>query len=152
VLYRRLVEQIKQRMWPEDSASQSELDPNASHGEQLLAAIEALKPTNDLQTALKSQAVSTCFDLGQLRWLEYEQAGSSASKSMLCILAFWLAVLFASFGMFAPRNGTVIAALVLAALSVGGAIFLILELSSPFTGLLQIPQTAFLNALSHLGA
>ncbi len=150
-LYRQVVEQVMKRMWPENSSDKSQLDPSASHGEKLLTAIESLKPTNDLQSTLKSQAVSTSLEIGQLRWLEYEQAGSSVSKTTLCILVFWIAVLFASFGMFAPRNGTVIAALMLAALSVAGAIFLMLELRSPFTGLLQIPQSAFIDALSHLG-
>lgn len=150
-LYRRVVDEMVKRMWPEIGSGQSQLDPSASPGEQLFIAINALKPTNDLQTTLKSQAISTSMDIGQLRWLEYEQAGSNASQSMLCILVFWTAVLFASFGMFAPRNGTVIAAMVLAALSVAGAIFLIIELRSPFSGLLQIPQTALVNALSHLG-
>jgi hypothetical protein len=60
-------------------------------------------------------------------------------------------VLFASFGLFAPSNGTALAALLLAALSVAGAIFLILELQSPFMGVLQIPDTPFLDAINHLG-
>lgn len=151
-LYRRVVEQVASRMWPGESAKTSELDPSGLRTEDVYVAIEALKPTTDLQTSLKSQAVSTSLEIGQMRWLEYEQANATASVPLLCILVFWTSVLFASFGMYAPNNGTVVAAMLLASLSVAGAIFLIQELGSPFAGLLQIPKTAFTNALSHLGA
>jgi hypothetical protein len=150
-LYRQVVEQVEMLMWPHSDHEEFELDPSAVNAESLFTAIEALQSTNETQATLKSQAVSASLELGQLRWLVYEQASSTASKTMLCILVFWTSVLFASFGMFAPRNGTVIAALMLAALSVAGAIFLIEELRSPFAGLLQIPNTAFVDAIGHLG-
>lgn len=150
-LYRQVVEQVAQRMWPHSKMGESVLDPTAVHAEQLLGEIEALQAKSDLQTALKSQATSVCLEVGELRWLEYEQATASASMPLICIMVFWTAVLFASFGMFAPRNGTVIAAVALAAMSVAGAIFLILELRSPFVGILQIPNTPFVDALEHLG-
>jgi hypothetical protein len=69
----------------------------------------------------------------------------------LVVMVFWLAVIFASFGLFAPRNATVIATLFVCALSVSGAIFLILELDSPFSGLLQISDAPLRNAIAHLG-
>jgi hypothetical protein len=47
---------------------------------------------------------------------------------LLAMLVFWLAIIFNSFGLFAPRNATAIATLFVCALSVSGAIFLILEL------------------------
>ena len=69
----------------------------------------------------------------------------------LVVMVFWLAVIFASFGLFAPRNATVIATLFVCALSVSGAIFLILELDSPFSGLLQISYAPLRNAITHIG-
>jgi hypothetical protein len=150
-VYRRDVERVMQRMWPDQASSESQLDPNASHAEELYAAMESLEAKSDLQSTLKSQAASMSLELGQMRWLEYEQAGTTISKPLLFILVFWTAVLFASFGTFAPSNGTVIVSLMLAALSVAGAIFLILELQTPFAGLLQIPNSSFLDALGHLG-
>jgi len=58
---------------------------------------------------------------------------------------------FVSAGLFAPPNATVIIALMLAALSVSGAIFLILELDMAFDGMIQISQSPMRNALVHLG-
>jgi len=69
----------------------------------------------------------------------------------LVVLVFWLALIFASFGLFAPRNSTVIGVLLACALSVAGAIFLILELDRPFQGLLQISSAPLTNTLVHLG-
>ena len=67
---------------------------------------------------------------------------------MLVIPVFWLAAIFITFGLFAPRNATVIAALFVAALSVSGAIFLILEMYTPFGGLIEI-SSAPLRACSY---
>ena len=151
-LFRHTVERMRDRMWPENKSEHAQLDPNASRGEAMYAAIQKLSPRNDLQTALKSQALSTSLELSQLRWLEFEQADTSISAPMLYILTFWLAVLFVSFGMFSPSNGTVVIALMFAALSVSGAIFLLLELNSPFNGIMQISDAPFADALCALGA
>ena len=90
-------------------------------------------------------------DLGAMRWLLFEQAGSSISTPLLVVVSAWLAVIFISFGVFAPSNPTVVVALMVASLSVAGSIFLILELDQPFGGLIQIPSTPMRSALEHLG-
>jgi Protein of unknown function (DUF4239) len=54
-------------------------------------------------------------------------------------------------GLFAPSNSIAIASLLLTALSVSGAIFLILEFDQPFDGLIQISSGPMRNALAHLG-
>jgi hypothetical protein len=75
------------------------------------------------------------------------------SRPLLRILVFWLTVNFFRFGLFAPRNATVIGTLFLFlwAVAVAGAIFLIHELCQPFGGLIQIPSTTLCNALAQLG-
>jgi hypothetical protein len=113
--------------------------------------IQELTPRNDLQHALQSQALQIALAIGQTRSLLVEQAGSSIPVPFLVVVIFWLAVIFLSFGLFAPRNATVIATLFVCALSVSAAIFLILELDSPFSGLLQISDVPLRNALAHIG-
>ena len=66
-LFHRLVERMVQHMWPERASEQAQLDPNQSRGEGMYAAIENLKPQNDLQTSLKAQALSTSLELSQMR-------------------------------------------------------------------------------------
>jgi len=150
-LYRQGVQRVINRMWPDKTSQPAELDPRASRTEVLIAEIQKLTPKNDLQTLFKTQAMSTAMDLCQMRWLEFEQAESTISKPLLCIMTFWLAILFVSFGMFAPTNSTVIVALLMSALAVAGAIFLMMELNSPFSGVLQISSAPFENALAHIG-
>jgi hypothetical protein len=68
----------------------------------------------------------------------YEQGTMSVSKPLLAIMIFWLTVTFAIWGLLAARNVTLIATLLNAALSASGAIFLILEMYSPFQGLILV--------------
>jgi len=129
----------------------SQMVPTAARGEILYDKIQALSPRNDVQHALQAQASSMAIDLGKLRWLMFEQASGSVSLPLLALLVFWVAIVFASFGLFAPRNITVIATLFLCALSVSGAVFLILAMYRPFQGLMQISSAPLRNALTHLG-
>ncbi|MGD9635729.1 MAG: hypothetical protein AB7G28_24720 [Pirellulales bacterium] len=150
-LLRKMVERVSRQMWPGKSSAAAQLDPSTTHAEAVISAIQNLPAKNDLQTTLKGQALSAVFDLGQSRWQEFEQAEASISTPLLSILTFWLAILFVSFGMFAPSNSTVFAALFVAALAVSVAVFLLMELNSPFHGVLQISSAPFDDALAHLG-
>jgi len=69
----------------------------------------------------------------------------------LVVLVFWLIVLFAGYGLLAPGNATVVMALVVCALSVSGAIFLLLELTTPFAGVMRVSSAPMQHALSLLG-
>ena len=139
------------RIWPERKSEKAELAPNASGGgDALYEAIQNLAPQNDSQRSLKSQALSIGFDVGQMRWLLFERSSSSVSAPLLIIVVFWLAILFFSFGLFGPSNSTALAALLVAALSVSGAIFLILEFDHPFGGIIRIPSQPMRNVLSQL--
>jgi hypothetical protein len=151
-LLRRSVGSAISHMWPDKKSSQAaQLDPIGSSGEAFFNSIQKLSPQNDVQRSLKSQAAQIATDLGQMRWLLFEQTETSISIAMLIVLISWLAIIFVSAGLFAPPNATVIIALMLAALSVSGAIFLILELDMPFDGVIQISQKPMYNALIHLG-
>jgi membrane-bound ClpP family serine protease len=119
--------------------------------EALVEKIQALSPRDDAQRSLQAQSLSMVIGLIQTRWLMYEQGASSVSEPMLAILVFWLIAIFISFGLFAPRNATVITALFVAGLSVSGAIFLILEMYTPFDGVIKISSAPLRAALAHLG-
>jgi hypothetical protein len=125
--------------------------PSVSSGEAFFSSIQKLSPQNDVQRSLKSQAVQIATDLGQMRWLLFEQTETSISLPMLITLISWLAIIFMSVGLFASQNATVVVALMLAAFSVAGAIFLILELDMPFDGVIQISPAPMRNALIHFG-
>lgn len=113
--------------------------------------IESLQPKDESQRLLKTQAVNSAIDIAKLRWLFFEQASSAISVPLLAVVICWLSVLSFSFGLFAPPNATAKASLFICALSVSGAIFLILELDEPFRGLIHVPKDPVERALAHLG-
>jgi len=119
--------------------------------EVVLDKIQELTPHTDAQRSLQAEAQSLVISLGQTRMLLFAQSGSSISTPFLVIVVFWLTALYVSFGLFAPVNGTAFATLVVSALSVAGAMFLILDLDHPFSGLMQISDTPLQNALAVLG-
>lgn len=91
------------------------------------------------------------IDLATTHSLMQAQKGSSINGPLVVVVVFWLTVNFISFGLFAPRNTTVAVTLFLCALSVAGAVFLILEMDHPFTGLIQISDTTLKDVLPRLG-
>ena len=151
-LLRRSVVGALNQMWPEHrSQAAARLEPGVS-SDALHDEIYRLSPHNEDQRLLKSQALTIILNLRQTRWLELEQRrGSSIPMAVLAVLIFWLAIIFVSFGLFAPPNSTVLAVLFVCVLSVSGAIFLILELDRPFEGLIRIPSAPLRDALVHLG-
>jgi hypothetical protein len=119
--------------------------------EGLFEKIQELSPKNDLQRTAQAQAMKTIADTAQTRWLLFSQKGSSIPLPFLIVLVSWLTLLFASFSLFASPNATVILTLLICALAVSSALFLILELDRPLDGLIQISSEPLRNALSHLG-
>src|SRR5262245_38242284 len=146
------VKRVLETMWSaSDSSAEPPQAPPTSGGEALFERIQALSPTTDAQRSLQAQALSLAIDVGKTRWLMYEQMGSSVSLPLLIVVVLWLTVIFVSFGIFAPFNATAIGSLVVAAMSVSGAIFLILEMYTPYSGVVQVSSAPLRAALSQLG-
>ena len=118
--------------------------------EELQDLVRALPTADDAQRSLKTRMLQLSGDLAQTRWLLIEQSGSSIPTPFLVVLVFWLAMIAASLGVFAPRNGTVLAVTLVCALSVSSAVFLILEMDRPFEGLLRISDLPLRNAIIYL--
>jgi hypothetical protein len=115
--------------------------------EKVYVAILSLSPQTDLQRSIQTRAVQVSTDIAQTRLLLFAESDNLFPLSFLAVLALWLFIIFASFSMFANLNTTVFGALSLFALSAASAIFLILELRQPFTGVLALSSKPLLNAL-----
>jgi hypothetical protein len=147
---RDLVGTAVDRIWPKDGSPPLRSEESGKTG-ALVDGIQGLTPKNEGQRTLQTQAVKILTDLAQTRWLLFSQAESSIPTPFLTVLVFWLALIFASFSLFASPNATVVITLLVCALSVSGAILLILELDRPFGGLIQISSSPLRNALAQLG-
>jgi hypothetical protein len=152
-LLRQAVGPMVDRLWRESSAPVAKDAPFAATAaaEEAWAKIGKLAPQTDAQRSLQTRAIQVSTDLAQTRLALFVQAGSSIPMPFLAVLVFWLAIIFTSFSLFARLNPTLIAALVVFALSASAALFLILEMSEPYTGLMQIPNAPLRNALAQLG-
>jgi hypothetical protein len=148
---RESVVRALERTWPKDSGNPSELGEPSTAAEVLIDKIFELSPKDDSQRALKTQALTIVWGLGQTRWLQYAQQANSISMPLLVTLVFWLTAVFVSFGLLAPRNTTVACAIFVSAASVSGAILMILEMYRPYSGLLQISSAPLRAALTQLG-
>jgi hypothetical protein len=153
-LLRRGIASMADRIWRENSSDSGKTAPFEASAAALSLYGEVLKlsPQNEAQRSLKTRAIDTLQDLGKTRLLLFAEAGLAIPMPFLVVLIFWLAIIFASFSLFADNNATTIVALGIFALSASASIFLILELSQPFTGLMVIPSEPLRNALAPLSS
>ena len=117
----------------------------------LQASLHALTPQSDLQKSALSQVQQISNDIWQNHLLTLEQQQQPVPPVFLILLVFWLAMLFLSFGLFAPRNATVMAVMLVCALSVSSAMFLILEMNHPLDGYIKASDAPLLKALEMIG-
>jgi hypothetical protein len=112
--------------------------------------IRELAPATESQRSLQARALQLTTDLTQVRWLLAQQVESAISIPFLVVVVSWLTVIFASLGLMAPRNTTVLVVIVLCAMAVSTAVLLILELDRPFQGLITLSKEPLRNALNQL--
>jgi hypothetical protein len=153
-LLRQAVAKLVETRWPTNGARPSNLDDPAitATNEALFVSIQKLSPKTDTQKGIQSQAFQITAELGRTRWQLVHSATSSLPFPFLVVLVFWLTVLFTIFGMLSARTVPAIVVLLVCSLSIAGALFLIVELDNPFSGLIQIPGAPLQNALANLGA
>jgi hypothetical protein len=139
--------------WPAQKSEGSGLRgfEQATGMEALQTKIRELTPTTDIQRGLRSEAEKLTGDMLEARWLLIAQAQHTIPTTFLVVLLFWLTMLHVGVGLLAARNATVIAALAISALSVSGAMFLILEMYQPLSGMIKVSSAPLRKAVEHLG-
>jgi hypothetical protein len=139
--------------WPEDGSAGSGLAQaqGTPAVEEIENQILQLAPATDAQRWFKSEALRLTEDVVKARWRALGSQEGSVPILFLAVVILWLTVTFVSFGLYAPPNASVIAVLFVAAVSVAAAVFLTLELDSPFDGMIKISSGPMRYVLSHLG-
>src|SRR3954471_11613147 len=112
----------------------------------------SLKPANSRDQWWLNQGLMLASKIGDTRWLIAQQIGQGTPKAFVALLVFWLALLFASFGLFAPPNMTSAITLTLCALAVAGAVAIFLELEQGFGGNVRISPEPMRQAVKTLQA
>ncbi len=140
------------RLWPQDRSGAADLDPSrpAPDLEAIPDRIRGLTPRGEIQQSLQSRAVDLCEATLRTRWMSSSEVESSVPLPFVAILLFWLTITFSIFGVLAPGNATVRTVFLVCALSVGIAVFLILELDDPFHGTMKVGAGPMRYAVAHL--
>ncbi len=125
--------------------------PAAPPIEDIENQILGLSPQNDNQRFFKSEALKLSQEIVKARWRILESGGGSVPVPFLVVVIFWLTVTFASFGLYAPRNATVVVVLFVAAVSVAAAVFLVIELDGPLDGFIKISSKPMEYVVMQLG-
>ena len=152
-LVRQAVEKALRASWPADGTAPLRVDAPGTIPviELVQDQIRALVPQTEAQRWLQSRALQVSGDVAQMRWRVFGSTGSSIPGAFLIALVFWLTAIFGSFGLFAPRNATVVGVLLVCALSASMSLVLILEMDRPLDGWLKISSAPLDYTLAHLG-
>lgn len=128
--------------------------PDNSRSDDLLLAIEtsvrSWSPATDDQKETRSDALSDLRSILSTRWTVSEEAVTSVPTVFVVVLVVWLSLIFVSFGLFAPPNAVVIGSFFLCAASIAGALFLIMEMSGPFDGVISVSSQPMVQVIDFM--
>jgi len=147
------VGRTREQLWPEDGSTGAEMESDEARSETLYYSILSLKPATDAQRSIQGEAASLSYDLAEGRAaliMAQTRVAPGAFLFVIGVIVFWFVSIFFSFGLYAPTNATVVSTLVVAALAVALALFIIMELNTPFKGLLRMPSGPIVEALAHI--
>jgi hypothetical protein len=132
-------------------ASSQPLDLENVSTLSLLEAVEnrtlALTPANETQRWLQTQSLQLAAGVEGTRWRLVAESQSKTPFRFVEALVFWFAIVFASFGLFAPRNMTAVIAILLCSIAIGVAIRMAADLQTPFQGVLRVSSASLTQAL-----
>ena len=112
--------------------------------------LDTLHPANESQKQLLGAAAQHYGSIGETRLLMSLQLDNPPSWPLIIAVTSWSCLLFCGLGMLSRVNATTLTALALGAFSVGSAIFLILELSQPYTSLIRISPVGLMQVIADI--
>jgi hypothetical protein len=149
--------------WPNEAAPQGVAYPDTAHMRQtgedptlanvmndIGVAVRSLEPVDAFHRAQQAACASDYADVIKSRWAVIEGVHGSISTPFYWVLVFWLAIVFASFGLRAPPNALNVIVIVMCAVSVSSAIFVIHDLDVPYGGLFGVPSDSMRHALTDM--
>ncbi|MGH7121921.1 MAG: hypothetical protein ACREFP_23505 [Acetobacteraceae bacterium] len=109
--------------------------------------IRHLAAEDVLHQGLAARALANFHTLEAARWTLIEDARPTVSVPFYLVLVFWLIVIYVLFGLNAPSNVFVFIIITLSAISIASAMFVILDLDTPFTGYVVVSSRPMRDAL-----
>jgi hypothetical protein len=113
--------------------------------------LRVLAPESEVQRLVKARALEVSSAIAEAHWLVMESGDEGLPTAFLVVLAFWLTVIFLTFGLLSPHNATVLSIIIVCAISVGGAVFIVNDMAHPYGGLIHVSDEPLRVALSKMG-
>ncbi len=149
-LLRETLTTLDNSLWMQEKGQSTALATGEGRGklEEVYANAAALTPQSEVQRSLKPRILALTLELAAERLRIFAQRDCSLPTPLLVVLLAWLMILFVGYGLLAPGNATVMTMLFVCALSAAGALFMMLELTAPFAGIMRISHEPVRDALS----
>ncbi len=145
---------VRGMLWWHDAPGRAKPDFTVAEPLKPLKAMDmyvaSLDPKTPAQRQFQASAAGYASAMEQTRFLISLQLASPVSWPLVVIVVSWAMILFCGFGVLSRINATTIVALGFGAFAVGSALFLILELNQPFTGVFRLPPAAIDQMLASL--
>jgi hypothetical protein len=113
--------------------------------------LQGLHPSNDEQKQALAAATSAADTLSQARMQMAFALTAPISYPLLLIVVGWVVCLFCGFGLTSRGTVTSVVALAVGSIAVASAVLLILELSTPYSGLFRASSAPLEQALAVMG-
>ncbi|MEX2691637.1 bestrophin-like domain [Rhizobium mongolense] len=150
---RDLIEARLRHGWGDANPDDPVVDPYdvSQTIEPIQAELRALVPKDDARRMIQTRALEVSGNLAEAHWMAVETDAEGLPTAFLVILVFWLAWLFATFGLQAPANLTVVSVILVCSLSVAAAVFLVVDMAHPYIGVIHVSEAPLRSALAHIG-
>ena len=149
-ILRTTVEQVLAENWPKEQARNWKPSPKRGRIPEVYRQLRALVPKDEEHRMMQSEALGLLQNLAQLRGLFIAQSGTTILEPLLFVMIFWMTSIFVSWGLFSRANLVSVTTFFVAALCVSGAIFLVLEMYTPYRGLLRLSSSPLRSAYESL--
>ncbi|MBY5870308.1 DUF4239 domain-containing protein [Rhizobium leguminosarum] len=152
-LMRELIERRLSRGWTAETTDETSGNAPGEYQdiEAVQAVLRSLLPRGSVQHFLQARALEVSGMMAEAHWLLVESGKEGLPWAFVTVLVCWLSLLFATFGLQAPANLTVLSILLVCALSVAGAIFLVSDMANPYVGLIRVSDAPLQFAIERLG-
>jgi len=113
--------------------------------------LAALHPATDAQTQALAAAKATTDAIGQSRLQMSFALASPVSYPLIVTVVAWTMLLFGGYGLMSRGNPMSVAIVAIGAAAVASAFYLILDLSSPYSGIFRASPAPLEQVLAVMG-
>ncbi len=150
---RKALRQTYDEIWGDSTGTPSNVDLKSIFaGTRMLDQyLLSLSPKSDGQKQALSMANSAATDINKTRLLMGLQLASGIPWPMLTIVICWSLLMFCGYGLVSPVNRTVVTSVGLGAITIASAIFMIVQLSNPYSGAFKLSAKPVMDTIEALG-